>query len=373
MSLASLFVRTLSLLTISFLVLSVFAFPSTSFAQDPGPAGLVVCEGPECNFCHLVQQIDVVVDWIVTISTIFVALVLIYAGFKLVFSGGNQAAYAKAKVFFVNALIGLVLLLGAWTIVDTVLKALTVSGGGTYWEALRGQNIGNIWADVECGQQYRPVPRDSDGDGIGENPEPPGPGEPDPDSDVITGPESCPDRQTRITNVTATGIVYSCIIPEPSDVIVDPAIVPGLPEDIPDDIRADLLDYCTEVGGCEMDRLEATCLRQSAERCTSWNTDAVITARCSGGSQLGIVNTSNPGEVLCYGARSTPIDSVDTPTDDPANPPATTRTETYPCNFGLLGWNCSAQTAQCNQAGGTPVTSGVINRVVTCTLGIGAG
>ncbi len=137
----------------SVLVFFLFLFPSIAFGQDSGPAGLVTCSGTDCNFCLFVELFDVIVDWIVTISILLIVMVLAYAGFGLVTSAGNQSAYENAKTYFVNAMIGLILLVAAWTIVDTIMKALTGSDYG-------------VWEPVECGEIYRPEPVESDRNGI---------------------------------------------------------------------------------------------------------------------------------------------------------------------------------------------------------------
>ncbi len=143
----SIFVRPLLVLLICGFI--TFSLPEVAAAAN----GIVTCEGTDCNFCHLVELTNLVVQWIVTISTLLIVAVMAYAGFKLVTSGGNQTAYSDAKKYFVNAVIGLIVLMAAWTIVDTLLK--TLAGG----------DLG-VWnPPAECGGQNNPTEYESDGDG----------------------------------------------------------------------------------------------------------------------------------------------------------------------------------------------------------------
>ncbi len=50
--------------------------------------------------------------------------IVIYAGLKLVVSAGNPSAMSDAKKMLTNVLIGFVIVLSAWLIVDTIMKAL---------------------------------------------------------------------------------------------------------------------------------------------------------------------------------------------------------------------------------------------------------
>ncbi len=98
-------------------------FPLFSFG-----AGLVPCGGPNeppCNnICYVAELIDNVADWLVAISGVLVVLIIIFGGLILVVSGGNAGAKGSAKRFISTGLIGYAILLGAWVIVDTLLKFL---------------------------------------------------------------------------------------------------------------------------------------------------------------------------------------------------------------------------------------------------------
>lgn len=90
--------------------------------------GLVTCQGPDCNACKLVEMVNKIVNFLIVLLTILATFVLVIAGFRMVTSGGNSSAWDSAKQSFLNVIIGFILVLAAWLIVDTILKALTGTG-----------------------------------------------------------------------------------------------------------------------------------------------------------------------------------------------------------------------------------------------------
>ena len=116
-------------------LLFIFFLPNRSFAA----AGLVTCqEAGSCTFCKLLEMINGIVEWLIIIAVLFSILVLAYAGFQLVTSGGDRAALERGKQLFYNAIIGILIILAGWTIVDTTIKLLV------------GGQLG-MWNDVQCG------------------------------------------------------------------------------------------------------------------------------------------------------------------------------------------------------------------------------
>lgn len=128
-----------SLIVIGLVVL----LPETVVAQA---GGFVPCGGPgqdDCNLCHLVTMGSRIVNWLVVVLTVVGIVALAYAGFRLVISGGNPTAKDQAKALLVNVIVGYLLVLSAWLIVDTIMKVLT------------DDNIGDFgpWNRMECRTQ----------------------------------------------------------------------------------------------------------------------------------------------------------------------------------------------------------------------------
>ncbi len=109
-------------------------------------AGLVPCGGEDeepCQTCHVVQLVNGVVEWLVLILGTIAAIIIVYAGFKLVMSGGNQHAMQDAKELINNMLIGFGIVLAGWLLIDTGMKLLLMDG-----ETPLG-----VWNQVSCTTQ----------------------------------------------------------------------------------------------------------------------------------------------------------------------------------------------------------------------------
>ncbi len=128
---------------ILFSVLALFFIIPISVGADEAQ-GLVTCSGPDCNFCTFFAMVNGVIAWIISIMTLVAVFVLVFAGFRLVTSGGDPGALQKAKEMITNVLIGFVIMLAAWVIVDTIIKTLTGSDYG-------------VWEPVTCGKIVDPL------------------------------------------------------------------------------------------------------------------------------------------------------------------------------------------------------------------------
>lgn len=113
--------------------ITIFLLPQVAFGQ-----ALVACTGVNCNFCSLAQTVDNVIEWLIAFMVVVAVILLAYAGIRMVISAGDTGAVQEAKTLFTNVVIGIIIILAAWMIVDTILKALT------------GSDMG-VWNPVNCG------------------------------------------------------------------------------------------------------------------------------------------------------------------------------------------------------------------------------
>lgn len=111
--------------------------PDAAMAQND----FVPCEGPDCTACHLLDMIETIIFWLATTFTIIAIGIVMYAGFKLATSGGNMTAKDAAKELLINGMIGLVIILSAWFIVDTVIKILLVDNEEISY---------GMWNEINC-------------------------------------------------------------------------------------------------------------------------------------------------------------------------------------------------------------------------------
>lgn len=116
---------------------------------DAQAGGFVPCDGPTCSACDLVSMINRIIIWLFGFVFVVFAVLMVVAGFGLVTSGGNQSALDAAKSKFQNALIGIIIMMAAWLIVDTLLRAILAGGTGQIL------NYGP-WSEVQCFVQTVP-------------------------------------------------------------------------------------------------------------------------------------------------------------------------------------------------------------------------
>lgn len=122
----------------------VLAVPLASVEAQVG--GFVPCSGDGCSSCHLVSMGNTIITWLIGMMFLVFAVLMVVAGFGLVTSAGNQSALDAAKSKFQNALIGIIIVLAAWIIVDTVLRGILKGGTGE----IEGYGP---WSEVKCTTQ----------------------------------------------------------------------------------------------------------------------------------------------------------------------------------------------------------------------------
>jgi hypothetical protein len=89
-----------------------------------GPIVPVICQSCACGWGGFFQVIQNVLSIGITLSIVLAVLLFAYAGFLLVTNPASPENISSAKGVALNAVIGLVVVLGAWLIVNTVMNAL---------------------------------------------------------------------------------------------------------------------------------------------------------------------------------------------------------------------------------------------------------
>ncbi len=137
---------------LSFLLLIVFLgsllVPYSSLA-----AGLVPCGGcevdldsitgecpigqeqPDCQICHLFVMMNNIWNWLLRIVAVVGALMLMVGGYSLLTAGGSPKQLEDGKKILTTAITGLVIIFGAYLIVESILQAVGVAK----WTGLRGE------------------------------------------------------------------------------------------------------------------------------------------------------------------------------------------------------------------------------------------
>lgn len=108
----------------------LFFVPFVVFGANHS-SGIVPCTGTAedpCTWESLYVLAGAILNFIVILSTSVAAIVFAWAGVLYFSAGGDTGKIQKAHTLFTAVAIGLVIILTAWLVVDTLLKTLTGEG-----------------------------------------------------------------------------------------------------------------------------------------------------------------------------------------------------------------------------------------------------
>ena len=139
----------LTAVTALFTALPLYAYAQTGFVRCQG----VIFNGndpvPDCDACHLIEMGNLILIWLIGFLFVIFAVMIFLAGWGLMTSGGSPDAKSAAKSKLTNAIIGILIVLSAWIIVDTMMRGL-VTGDGDLGATYSGFGP---WSQIECTDQ----------------------------------------------------------------------------------------------------------------------------------------------------------------------------------------------------------------------------
>jgi hypothetical protein len=97
--------------------------------QVGDPGGLVPCSGSDCNTCDIFVLIYRINSLFVGIGFAITTAILVWGGIRVMTAGGSQANYQKGLANIKVGLIGLLIVLGSWILIDTLIHLLTGTTG----------------------------------------------------------------------------------------------------------------------------------------------------------------------------------------------------------------------------------------------------
>jgi hypothetical protein len=92
--------------------------------------------GEDCSFCNLLGLAQRLINFFIYLSVVVATLLFTYAGILYMTSAPNPGNIERAHKIFWNVLIGLIVVLGAWLIVDTVMKVFYSESEFGPWNAI---------------------------------------------------------------------------------------------------------------------------------------------------------------------------------------------------------------------------------------------
>ena len=148
------------------LVGTVLVLPSLSLAADT-QSGLVPCDGvtekdasgkiisPACQVCHVIELGQRIINFLVGIASFLAVGLFAYAGWLMLSAAGDTGKVSTAHGIFTNVVVGMVIVLAGWLIVDTVMKWTfqgttdEEKGSPLYEQAKKDWKFGP-WNEIKC-------------------------------------------------------------------------------------------------------------------------------------------------------------------------------------------------------------------------------
>ena len=185
--------------------IAFFSFALPAYAADAVFFGPIVPNGtngqPNCNcpgsapdYGCVLQTLQNGINFVISIGFMLLILYIALAGFQFITSGGSAEARSAAKKRLMNVLVGILVVLSAWLIVDFVMKTLYGEDGrfGPWHAILREEGGENLCLEKTA----NPPPLPGVIGGV-------------PDGGPSTGP--------------TTGSGPNCPVPDPSSMVAFPA------------------------------------------------------------------------------------------------------------------------------------------------------
>ena len=98
----------------------ILAIPLVTSAALPDE--IVPCNGVDCDVCDIATLAQRTLNAGIYIAVFLSAILFAWAGWKYVSAGGDSGKVRSAREIFTNVLIGLIIILAGWLVVDTIMK-----------------------------------------------------------------------------------------------------------------------------------------------------------------------------------------------------------------------------------------------------------
>ena len=112
------YARNLALATLTVIVIA----PSLAFAAWTDP--IVSCIDVACTVCDIAKTAQNLLNTAIYIAVFMSSILFAYAGFIYITNIANHGEITKARNIFANVIIGLVIILASWLVIDTLMKTL---------------------------------------------------------------------------------------------------------------------------------------------------------------------------------------------------------------------------------------------------------
>lgn len=99
-------------------------------------------EGPTCNiggpcgFCDALKVVKNIITFLFEIAIPIAVAMIVYGAIRMMIAGGSKENVSASKKIMTNAFMGMVIALGAWIIVNTILHILSPGGVSLPWNQI---------------------------------------------------------------------------------------------------------------------------------------------------------------------------------------------------------------------------------------------
>jgi len=144
-------IKSFKMIFISATLFLMFAFSNLTQAADLVSCGKSNSEADRCTLCHLFIGIRDIIDWGKNILVVAAIVAIVAGAIMYIVSAGDGKMMESAKGIIKQAIWGVVIVLGAWVIINTTLFLITSklydTGGAPGSEIFMG--IAN-WSTFSC-------------------------------------------------------------------------------------------------------------------------------------------------------------------------------------------------------------------------------
>jgi hypothetical protein len=92
-------------------------------------------KGP-CTLCDAVVVTSNIITYLVEIAIPLAVIMIVYGGLRMALAGGNENTFKESRGILTSAVVGLMIAIASWLLVDTLLHVLAGSNSLLPWDQI---------------------------------------------------------------------------------------------------------------------------------------------------------------------------------------------------------------------------------------------
>ena len=135
--------KNLKFVALFVVIVMVIVIVSFSVAQ----AAIVPCAPGKCTWCDLMQLIKNVIDFLMYLVIPLSVIMIVIGGIIIMTAAGSTQRVSQGKEIATAALVGLLIALLSWIIIDTTLKIISTAPQGSGTAIIKDYGP---WNKIKC-------------------------------------------------------------------------------------------------------------------------------------------------------------------------------------------------------------------------------